>query len=163
MSECHTHTNTRTRTRTHAYTHDHGARGADNRDDCDGHDDDDDHDVWDARYKLPVVVLVFNNNGIYGGDRRPQQLRTEASAGLAASGLAGDPTPTEFCRDSRYDALMQAFGGDGYLTRDAAELASVCAAAFAAKRPALVNVVLDPMAGVESGNVHAFNAPKAKL
>jgi len=35
--------------------------------------------------------------------------------------------------------------------------------AFAAQRPALINVTIDPMAGVESGNVHAFNAPKAKL
>eukprot|EP00967_Tisochrysis_lutea_P144514 scaffold269927_cov21-Tisochrysis_lutea.AAC.1 len=29
--------------------------------------------------------------------------------------------------------------------------------------PALIDVILDPMAGVESGNVHSFNAPKAKL
>jgi hypothetical protein len=32
-----------------------------------------------------------------------------------------------------------------------------------AQVPALVDVILDPMAGVESGNVHSFNAPKAKL
>jgi thiamine pyrophosphate-dependent acetolactate synthase large subunit-like protein len=60
----------------------------------------------------------------------------------------------------------QAFGGAGYKAETAAELESVCARAFAARLPALVNIILDPMAGVESGNVHDFNlksTPTAKL
>ncbi len=38
---------------------------------------------------------------------------------------------------------------------------SALRAALARRRPTLINVTLDPMAGVESGNVHAFNAPKS--
>ena len=55
---------------------------------------------------------------------------------------------------------MEAFGGDAFHVRSAAELAAACRIAFAARRPALINVTIDPFAGVESGNVHAFNAPK---
>ena len=59
----------------------------------------------------------------------------------------------------RYDAVMEAFGGDGFTARSAAELAAACRISFAARRPALINVAIDPFAGVESGNVHAFNQP----
>ena len=63
----------------------------------------------------------------------------------------------------RYDLLMEAFGGDSYTVDSVAALEAACQRAFQARRPALINVTLDPFAGVESGNVHAFNAPKAKL
>lgn len=56
---------------------------------------------------------------------------------------------------------MEAFGGVGAAVSTAAELQAALRAAFASRRPTLINVTIDPMAGVESGNVHAFNAPKA--
>ena len=54
---------------------------------------------------------------------------------------------------------MGAFGGDAFAVSSAAELAAACRIAFAARKPALLNVAIDPFAGVESGNVHAFNQP----
>jgi 2-hydroxyacyl-CoA lyase 1 len=54
---------------------------------------------------------------------------------------------------------MEAFGGDAFTVSSAAELAAACRISFAARRPALLNVAIDPFAGVESGNVHAFNQP----
>ena len=48
------------------------------------------------RYKLPVVLLIMNNSGIYGGDRRQQVLRDAAHKGAAAGGFADDPEPTSF-------------------------------------------------------------------
>ena len=62
-----------------------------------------------------------------------------------------------------YHLVIEAFGGKGYDVATAASLAAACKQAFAARRPALINVHLDPMAGVESGNVHSFNAPKSNL
>ena len=65
--------------------------------------------------------------------------------------------------------MMTAFGGRGIRCTTAAELEAACRSALCAGPassvvPTLIDVVLDPMAGVESGNVHAFNAPpKAKL
>ena len=64
------------------------------------------------------------------------------------------------CVLRRYEGVMEAFGGDAFSVRSAAELAAACRITFAARRPALINVAIDPFAGVESGNVHAFNAPK---
>jgi 2-hydroxyacyl-CoA lyase 1 len=58
---------------------------------------------------------------------------------------------------------MDAFGGNAYSANGAAELAAACRIAFASRQPALINVFIDPFAGVESGNVHAFNAPKSNL
>lgn len=63
------------------------------------------------------------------------------------------------CPCCRYEAIMAAFGGDPFTACTAAELAAACRISFAARRPALINVAIDPFAGVESGNVHAFNQP----
>ena len=54
-----------------------------------------------ARYNLPIVVLVFNNSGIYGGDRRQKALQDAAAAGAAAAGFAADPVPTAFVPNIR--------------------------------------------------------------
>ena len=58
---------------------------------------------------------------------------------------------------------MEACGGDAYAAASAAQLGVACRLAFAARRPALINAAIDPMAGVESGNVHSFNAAKPSL
>jgi thiamine pyrophosphate-dependent acetolactate synthase large subunit-like protein len=62
--------------------------------------------------------------------------------------------------------MMEAFGGRGLRCATAAELETAFQTALCGQSviPTLIDVVLDPMAGVESGNVHAFNVPqKAKL
>lgn len=56
---------------------------------------------WCRRYKLPVVVIVMNNGGIYGGDRRQQELKGAARKGAEAAGFLNDPIPTAFVEDSR--------------------------------------------------------------
>ncbi|KAF5836346.1 hypothetical protein DUNSADRAFT_6033 [Dunaliella salina] len=120
-----------------------------------------------VRYRLPMVVLVMNNAGIYGGDRRPDALAVAAQRGMQAGGFASDPSPTAFVPYARHDQVMSAFGGKGLRATSVPELQDAIAAAIHSalqdKVPALIDVILDPMAGVESGNVHSFNAPKAKL
>ncbi len=54
-----------------------------------------------CRYKLPVVVLVMNNGGIYGGDRRTAALADAAARGLNGAGFSSDPAPTSFVEGSR--------------------------------------------------------------
>ena len=63
----------------------------------------------------------------------------------------------------RYEKIMEAVGGTGYAVSTEKELAEACRTAFKAMQPALINVAIDPFAGVESGNVHTFNAPKSKM
>jgi oxalyl-CoA decarboxylase len=98
-----------------------------------------------CRYKLPIVTLVFNNNGIYRGD----------PAGSA-------PSPTGFVQGARYDKIIEAFGGAGYHVTDTPNLMKTLAAALESGMPALINVVIDPTAGTESGHIQKLN-PKSAL
>ena len=52
-----------------------------------------------CRYKLPVCIVVFNNDGIYRG--------TDVNAAGA------DPATTVFVKGARYDKMIEAFGGVG--------------------------------------------------
>ena len=54
-----------------------------------------------CRYRLPVVVVVFNNGGVYRGDD------------VNRSGGA-DPAPTVLMQQARYEKLIEAFGGTGH-------------------------------------------------
>jgi oxalyl-CoA decarboxylase len=98
-----------------------------------------------CRYRLPIVILVFNNGGIYHGD---------------AVGIA--PSPTGFVHDARYDKLIGAFGGVGYHVTDKSSLSTAVTDALRAGKPALINVVIDPTAGTESGHIQNLN-PKMAL
>jgi oxalyl-CoA decarboxylase len=97
-----------------------------------------------CRYRLPVVTLVFNNNGIYRGD---------------ADGSA--PSPTGFAPNARYEKLIEAFGGIGYHVTDTPGLTKALTEALEAGTPALINVVIDPTAGTESGHIQNLNPKRA--
>ena len=50
--------------------------------------------LYCCRYNLPVCIIVLNNGGIYGGDRREQRLRE-----LATAGKPRQPSlPFQLCR-----------------------------------------------------------------
>ncbi|MEL6298046.1 MAG: oxalyl-CoA decarboxylase [Pseudomonadota bacterium] len=97
-----------------------------------------------VRYGLPVCVVVFNNNGIYRGDD------TNWSGG-------DDPATTVFVKGARYDQMMQAFGGVGVHAETADDLSRAVREAIASAKPTLVNAVIDPAAGKESGNIGSLN------
>ena len=97
-----------------------------------------------CRYNLPVCVVVFNNSGIYRGtDVNP-------SGG-------SDVATTVFVKDSRYDKMMEAFGGDGFNATTPDELREAVEKALASGRPTLVNAVIDEKAGTESGRIGNLN------
>lgn len=96
-----------------------------------------------CRYRLPVTVVVLNNGGVYRGDE--------------ITAAASDPAPTVLNIDARHDLLAEAFGGKGYHVRTPAELETALTEALASYGPALIDCVLDPGAGVESGHLAALN------
>jgi oxalyl-CoA decarboxylase len=102
-----------------------------------------------CRYKLPVCVVVFNNDGIYRGDH-------ENAGGF------DDPAITSFVRGARYDRMIEGFGGVGASVTTPDELKQAVDAALASGRPTLINAVIDPAAGSESGNIGNLN-PKSAL
>ncbi len=101
-----------------------------------------------CRYNLPVCVVVFNNNGIYRGtDVNP-------SGG-------SDVATTVFVKDARYEKLMEAFGGVGARVTTPDELSRAVNEAMDSGKPILVNAVIDPAAGSESGNIGKLNPQSA--
>jgi oxalyl-CoA decarboxylase len=101
-----------------------------------------------CRYELPVCIVIFNNNGIYRGtDIDP---------------TGRDPGTTVFVKDSRYDKMMEAFGGVGVNVTTPDELKRAVDAAMDSGKPTLINAVIDPAAGSESGNIGSLN-PQSTL
>jgi oxalyl-CoA decarboxylase len=101
-----------------------------------------------CRYNLPVCVVVFNNGGIYRG--------TDTNE------VGSDPATTCFVKHSRYDKMMEAFGGVGVHATTPDELKRAVDAAMDSGRPTLVNAAIDPGAGSESGRIGNLN-PQSKL
>jgi oxalyl-CoA decarboxylase len=96
-----------------------------------------------CRYNLPVCIVIFNNNGIYRG--------TDVNAAGA------DPATTVFVPGARYDKMMEAFGGKGYHVTSPDELKKAVDEAMDSGKPTLINAVIDPAAGSESGNIGSLN------
>jgi oxalyl-CoA decarboxylase len=97
-----------------------------------------------CRYNLPVCVVVFNNNGIYKGIDKNSSGST-------------DPAPTVFVKNSRYEMMMQAFGGVGVVANTPADLEKALTEAVASGRPTLINAIIDETAGTESGRITSLN------
>ena len=97
-----------------------------------------------CRYGLPVCIVVFNNDGIYRG--------TDVNAGGGA-----DPATTVFVKGSRYDKVIEAFGGVGVNVTTPDELKRAVDAAMDSGKPTLINAVIDPAAGSESGRIGNLN------
>jgi len=102
-----------------------------------------------CRYRLPIVIAVFNNGGIYRGDD-------------VNRGGGSDPAPTVLMRNARYDKLIEAFGGAGYHAAHPADFQTALTEALESGKPALINCAIDPAAGTESGHIQNLN-PKSSL
>ncbi len=98
-----------------------------------------------CRYHLPIIVVVFNNGGIYHGDDINE--------------VSSDPAPTVLMPNARYDKLIEAFGGQGHHVETPQELTGALTEALKSRQPALINCVIDPTAGTESGHLTSLNPP----
>jgi len=100
-----------------------------------------------CRYKLPVCVVIFNNDGIYRG--------------TDVNNVSSDPATTVFVKGSRYDKMMEAFGGVGVNATTPDELRRAVNQAMDSGMPTLINAVIDPAAGSESGRIGNLNPQSA--
>jgi oxalyl-CoA decarboxylase len=96
-----------------------------------------------CRYQLPVITVIMNNGGVYRGDD--------------VNPLANDPSPTTLMVDARHDKMIEAFGGKGYRATTPAEITAALTEALASGGPALIDCVIDPSAGTESGHIAHLN------
>ncbi len=97
-----------------------------------------------CRFKLPCIVVVFNNGGIYNG------------IGVNL-GKNGDPAPTTLDIDARYEKIGDAFGANSYYVTTPDELRTAFSEAVASKAPAIINVQLAADSGKESGHIGYLN------
>jgi oxalyl-CoA decarboxylase len=95
-----------------------------------------------TRYNLPVTVIIMNNGGIYRGD--------EASPEHQVSCMLFNPK-------TRYDQMMIALGGEGVRVTTPEELAAALDASIKSGKPTLIDAIIDPAAGVESGRIGNLN------
>jgi oxalyl-CoA decarboxylase len=93
-----------------------------------------------CRYNLPIVTVILNNSGVYRGDE---------------SGANGDPAPTVL--QARHEYMIKAFGGKGYQATTPDEVGAALREALASGRPALIDCIIDPSDGTESGNIAHLN------
>ena len=100
-----------------------------------------------CRYQLPICVVVFNNDGIYRG--------TDVNK------AGSDPATTVFVKGARYDRLAEAFGGMGVNATTPDELRRAVNEAMDSGKPTLINAVIDPAAGSESGRIGNLNPQSA--
>ena len=100
-----------------------------------------------CRYNLPICIVIFNNDGIYRG--------TETSK------TGSDPAITTFVKGARYDKMIEAFGGVGVNATTPDELKRAVDTAMNSGKPTLINAVIDPAAGTESGSIGKLNPQSA--
>ena len=91
-------------------------------------------------------MLVLNNGGVYRGDEISQ---------------VTDPSPTVLDPGAHHERLIEAFGGSGYHVTTPRELGQALTVALSSGGPALIDCVLDPSAGTESGHISHLNPKSA--
>lgn len=83
-----------------------------------------------CRYRLPIIFVVINNNGIGGG----------------VTALPDPVPPHVYTPGARYDQVMEAFGGRGFFVETPTALREAFATALNLQVPCLINVMIDPRA-----------------
>jgi 2-hydroxyacyl-CoA lyase 1 len=85
-----------------------------------------------CRYNLPITFIVLNNNGISGGLPKLDPDRP--------------PLPMQYVPESRYERVIEAFGGDGYFVETPDQLKPTLEKALNSNRPNVVNIMINAQA-----------------
>ncbi|KAG7198713.1 hypothetical protein KM043_001704 [Ampulex compressa] len=94
------------------------------------------------RYKLPIIIIIVNNNGIYGG------LDNETFKQLQSS---GDPTqvtpPYSLTSETHYEKMMEMFGKKGHFCTTVQDIQRALKQSLQVlDAPSLINIMIDPQA-----------------
>ncbi|KAL6438544.1 hypothetical protein ACFW04_004544 [Cataglyphis niger] len=94
------------------------------------------------RYKLPVIIIIINNNGIYGG------FDNETFRQLQASGEPTQVTPPySLSAETHYEKLMEMFGKKGHFCTTVDEIQQALKLSLKIKdSPSLINIMINPQA-----------------
>ncbi|KAJ8681679.1 hypothetical protein QAD02_017471 [Eretmocerus hayati] len=94
------------------------------------------------RYKLPVIIIIVNNNGIYGG------FDNETYDGIRSSGDVSEITPPNtLTPDSHYEKMMSIFKREGHFCCSVKQVRAALEQSFKIKdAPSLINILINPQA-----------------
>ncbi|XP_054847209.1 2-hydroxyacyl-CoA lyase 1 [Eublepharis macularius] len=103
-----------------------------------------------CRYNLPIVIIIVNNNGIYGGldaDTWKEILEHGEPATCAP--------PVSLLPNAHYEQIVSAFGGKGYFVQTPEELQAALKTSLVEKPvPSLINVMIDPQSDRKEQEFH---------
>ncbi|KAL1954700.1 hypothetical protein VTO42DRAFT_804 [Malbranchea cinnamomea] len=107
-----------------------------------------------ARHRIPALIFVINNSGIYHGDTktaeewRALQDDTVANRTLAGESKMKGLRSTSLLYETRYEHLAHMCGGKGFFVRTEKELEDATREGFLeSERVTIVNVIVDPGLG----------------
>ncbi|XP_001606876.1 2-hydroxyacyl-CoA lyase 1 isoform X1 [Nasonia vitripennis] len=94
------------------------------------------------RYKLPIIIIIVNNNGIYGG------FDSETYDIIRSSGDVSDVTPPNtLTPEAHYENMMTLFGKKGYFCKNIYEIrAALMTSLKVQDSPSLINIMINPQA-----------------
>lgn len=94
-----------------------------------------------ARYKLPITVIIMNNNGIYSG-LDEETFNQVAKESAAETGIPNPPS-TALMPSARYERMAECFGGLGFHVKSQADLSKALASSTGLT---VINVEISPFA-----------------
>lgn len=95
-----------------------------------------------VRYKLPVLIVIVNNNGIYSGFDKHVWNDLQTSEELTAVN-----PPSALTAEVHYEKLLEMFGKKGYFCRTIPELQEALRKAFQVEDgPSIINCMINPSA-----------------
>ena len=112
------------------------------------------------RQKMPILIFVLNNSGVYHGDTATaqdwdllqRQTVSHEGAGLDAAGAKRGLRSTSLWYETRYEKLAEMVGGRGFFVRTEDELEGAAREGFLEQeRVCVVNVVVEPGVGKSIG------------
>lgn len=94
------------------------------------------------RYKLPIIIIIVNNNGIYSGFDK------ETFRQIQASGESTQVTPPNcLTSETHYEKMLEMFGRKGYFcttVQDIQQALKICLQIT--DSPSLLNIMINPQA-----------------
>jgi 2-hydroxyacyl-CoA lyase 1 len=119
-----------------------------------------------ARYRIPALIFVVNNSGIYHGDSASESSWKELQAQTAANDTKSDGRDdgkkglrsTSLLYETRYEQFGPMCGGKGYFVRSEEELETATREGFLSDTVTVVNVIVEPGIGKKIGFAWQGNA-----
>ena len=96
-----------------------------------------------ARYKMPILIYVINNSGVYHGDANDASAWAEKQAATIAGKGEGGLRSSSLGWEIGYEKVAEMCGGKGYLVRTPQELERATREGYASDTVTVVNVIIE--------------------